>query len=83
MKNLQAHAPEAMKAFAAFDRAAVADGAIPGRYKELMAFAVPCSTQCPDCIEIHANDARGLGTSDREIAQALLVAAPSPRGHMR
>ncbi len=75
MKDLETHAPEAMKAFVAFDRAAVADGAIPGKYKELIAIAVACTTQCPYCIEIHSNNARKLGTSDREIAEAVLVAA--------
>ena len=30
MKNLEANAPEAMKAFVAFDKAALAEGAIPG-----------------------------------------------------
>jgi hypothetical protein len=29
MKNLETHAPEAMKAFVAFDKAALTDGAIP------------------------------------------------------
>jgi AhpD family alkylhydroperoxidase len=75
MKNLEAHAPEAMNAFVAFDKAALAEGAIPRKYKELMALAVAFTTQCPYCIEIHANNARGLGTSDREIAEAVLVAA--------
>ena len=75
MKDLETHAPEAMKAFVAFDRAAVADGAISGKYKELIAIAVACTTQCPYCIEIHSNNARKLGTSDREIAEAVLVAA--------
>jgi AhpD family alkylhydroperoxidase len=74
MKNLEALAPEAMRAFVAFDKAAVADGAIPGKYKELIALGVAFTTQCPYCIEIHANNAR-LGTSDREIAEAVLVAA--------
>jgi len=75
MKDLETHAPEAMKAFVAFDKAAVAEGAIPGKYKELMALAVAFTTQCPYCIEIHANNARKLGTSDQEIAEAVLVAA--------
>ena len=75
MKDLETHAPEAMKAFVAFDRAAVADGAISGKYKELIAIAVACTTQCPYCIEIHSNNARKLGTSDREIDEAVLVAA--------
>jgi alkylhydroperoxidase/carboxymuconolactone decarboxylase family protein YurZ len=40
MKSLETNAPEAMKAFVAFDRAALAEGAIPRKYKELMALAV-------------------------------------------
>ncbi len=75
MKDLATHAPEAMKAFVAFDKAAVADGAIPAKYKELMTLSVAFTTQCPYCIEIHADNARGLGTSDQEIAEAVLVAA--------
>jgi AhpD family alkylhydroperoxidase len=75
MKALEAHAPETMKAFVAFDKAAVAEGAIPGKYKELMALAVAFTTQCPYCIEIHSTNARKLGTSDQEIAEAVLVAA--------
>jgi AhpD family alkylhydroperoxidase len=74
MRNLEAHAPEAMKAFVAFDKAALAEGAIPSKYKELMALAVAFTTQCPYCIEFHANKARALGTSDQEIAEAVLVA---------
>ena len=75
MKTLEALAPEAMKAFMAFDKAAVADGAIPAKYKELMALSVAFTTQCPYCIDIHARNARGLGTTDQEIAEAALVAA--------
>lgn len=75
LENLEAHAPEAMRAFVAFDKAALAEGAIPAKYKELMALAVAFTTQCPYCIEIHSNNARKFGTSDREIAEAILVAA--------
>jgi len=75
LKNLEANAPEAMKAFVAFDKAALAGGAIPAKYKELMALAVAFTTQCPYCIEIHSNKARGIGASEQEIAEAVLVAA--------
>jgi AhpD family alkylhydroperoxidase len=75
MKNLEANAPEAMKAFVAFDKAALAGGAIPGKYKELMALAVALTTQCPYCIEIHSNKAREIGASDQEIAEVVLIAA--------
>lgn len=64
-----------MRAFVAFDKASLAEGAIPRKYKELMALAVAFTTQCPYCIELHSNKARELGTLDREIAEAVLVAA--------
>lgn len=75
IKLLEALAPEAMKAFVAFDKAALAEGAISKKYKELIALGVAFTTQCPYCIEIHTNNAHRTGASDREIAEAVLVAA--------
>src|SRR5688572_21799005 len=40
IKKMNELAPELMKAFWAFDKAAVAEGAIPVKYKELIAVAV-------------------------------------------
>ena len=68
-------APEVMKAFWAFDKAAVADGVIPVKYKELIAVGVALTTQCPYCIEIHSNNARKAGATDAELAEAGMVAA--------
>jgi len=75
IKLLDANAPEAMKAFWAFDKAALAAGAIPAKYKELMAIAVAFTTQCPYCIELHTGRAREAGASEQEIAEAVLVTA--------
>lgn len=75
LKLIDANAPEAMKAFMAFDKAAMAAGAIPVKYKELIALAVTFTTQCPYCIEIHSGRARQAGVTDAEIAEAVLVAA--------
>lgn len=75
LKKMDASAPEGMKAFWAFDKAAMAAGAIPVKYKELMALAVAFTTQCPYCIELHSKRAREAGGSDREIAEAVVVAA--------
>jgi AhpD family alkylhydroperoxidase len=63
LKLLDANAPEGMKAFWAFDKAAMAEGAIPVKYKELIALGVGFTTQCPYCIEIHSNRARQAGAS--------------------
>ena len=59
----------------AFDKAALAAGAISVKYKELIALGVAVTTQCPYCIEIHAGNAREVGASEQEIAEAVLVAA--------
>lgn len=68
-------APESWKGFREFDRAAMADGAIPARTKELIAVAVTMTTQCPYCIAIHTQRARAAGCSDAELAEAVMVAA--------
>ncbi|HNO33509.1 MAG TPA: carboxymuconolactone decarboxylase family protein [Nitrospira sp.] len=75
MKDLVTLAPEAMTAFIAFDKAALADGIIPKKYKELIALGVAFTTQCPYCIDIHANSARKVGASEPELAETVLVAA--------
>jgi AhpD family alkylhydroperoxidase len=64
LKNMNSLAPEVMKAFWAFDKAAVAAGAIPVKYKELIAVAVALTTQCPYCIDIHSGNARKAGATD-------------------
>ncbi len=61
-----------MKAFWAFDKAAVADGAIPVKYKELIAVAQ--TTQCQYCIDIHAANARKAGATEAELVEAAQVA---------
>jgi AhpD family alkylhydroperoxidase len=75
LKKMDALAPEVMKAFWAFDKAAVASGAIPVKYKELIAVAVALTTQCPYCIAIHNGNARKAGATDAEIVEAAMVAA--------
>jgi AhpD family alkylhydroperoxidase len=66
---------EAQDAFFAFDKAALADGAIPKKYKELMAIAVALTTQCPYCIEIHKQAALKAGVTPEELAETVTLAA--------
>src|SRR5882672_147530 len=75
LKNMDALAPDVMKAFWAFDKAAVAAGAIPVKYKELIAVAVALTTQCPYCIDIHSGNARKAGATETELVEASMVAA--------
>jgi AhpD family alkylhydroperoxidase len=75
LKKMERLAPEVMKAFWAFDKISVAEGAIPVKYKELIAVAVALTTQCPYCIEIHGDNARKAGATEAELTEAAMVAA--------
>ena len=68
-------APESTAKFWQYDQAAVADGVIPKKYKELMAIAVALTTQCAYCIEIHRQKAVEAGASENELAETIHVAA--------
>src|SRR3981189_3556948 len=75
LKKMDELAPEVMKAFWEFDKLAVAEGAIPVKYKELIAVAVALTTQCTYCIDIHSSNARKAGATDAEMVEAAMVAA--------
>jgi AhpD family alkylhydroperoxidase len=75
LKTLGKGAPKAMDAFWAFDKAAMADGVVPKKYKELIALAVALTTQCPYCLEVHRGAAVTAGASPEEIAETAMVAA--------
>ena len=75
LRSMDSLSPQVMKAFWAFDKAALADGAIPAKYKELIAVAVALTTQCPYCIDIHSGNARKAGATDTELVEVAMVAA--------
>src|SRR5262249_24864863 len=51
------------------------DGKIPRKYRELIALAVACTTQCPYCIEVHTKAAKAAGASREEVVESSLLAA--------
>lgn len=51
------------------------DGKIPRKYRELIALAVACTTQCPYCLDVHARAAKKAGASREEVTEAALLAA--------
>jgi AhpD family alkylhydroperoxidase len=75
LKTLGKGAPKAMDAFKAFDKAALEDGVVPKKYKELIALGVALTTQCPYCLDIHRGNAVAAGATLEEIAETALVAA--------
>jgi AhpD family alkylhydroperoxidase len=51
------------------------NGAIPKKYRELIAIAVSATTQCPYCLEAHAKAAHAAGATREEVVEASLIAA--------
>ncbi len=51
------------------------DGAIPRKYRELIALSVVLTTQCPYCIEVHVKAAKTAGESREEITESTFIAA--------
>jgi AhpD family alkylhydroperoxidase len=80
LKQLNEGAPEAMKAFWAFDKAVFQPGTIDSLHKQLMAVAVALTTQCPYCIELHVKAAREAGATDEMLAETATVAAAMRAG---
>ncbi|HAU07229.1 MAG TPA: alkylhydroperoxidase [Gammaproteobacteria bacterium] len=74
LAELKTHSPKALEAFQALDKAALGDGAIPKKYKELMALAVALTTQCPYCLEIHQAEAKKAGATAEELSETVFIA---------
>ena len=69
-------APSEAEAFVAFDKAVGrGDGAIPPKYRELIALAVALTTQCAYCIDVHTGRALEAGATRGELAETAFIAA--------
>jgi len=76
LKDMSKLAPAEFNAWLNLDKiVAREDGAIPRKYRELIALAVACTTQCPYCIEVHTKAAKGAGASREEITESAFLAA--------
>jgi len=73
-------APKADAAFRAFNDAVFADGALPGKTKQLIAVAAAHVTQCPYCIRGHTRAALKAGATREELMEAIWVAAEMRAG---
>ena len=71
---------ELLESFTTFDGKAFEEGALPKKYKELIAVAAAHITRCPYCIEGHTRRAKKNGATDEEIAEAIFVAVAMNAG---
>src|ERR1700737_454366 len=74
--DLKALAPAEFKGFVALDAIVGREGgAIPKKYRELIAVAVACTTQCPYCLDVHTRGAKRAGATREEVTGGALLAA--------
>jgi AhpD family alkylhydroperoxidase len=73
-RSLRDAIPETWAGFATMHHAAVAEGDLPARIKELMALAIAVVKGCDGCIAYHAKAAARRGATPEETAEALGVA---------
>ena len=75
LKEMRKLAPAEFQAWLDLDKiVGRADGAIPKKYRELIAVAVACTTLCPYCIEVHAKAAKSAGATREELVEASFLA---------
>lgn len=68
-----AGAKETLTEFNAMSTAALADGALDKKTKELIALAIGVAKQCDGCIGFHTRTLKRLGATDEEIAEVLAM----------
>ena len=76
LREFKELAPAEFSTFVEFDKTVGReDGAIPRKYRELIAIAVACTTQCPYCLDVHTRAAKRAGATRAEVAEAAMLAA--------
>jgi AhpD family alkylhydroperoxidase len=76
LRDMKQLAPTEFEAWLGLEKmVAREDGAIPRKYRELIALGIALTTQCPYCLDVHTRAAKRAGASREEIAEAAFLAA--------
>ncbi len=75
MMELKNESGEDAQAFFGFTMAALGEGELSKKEKELIATAVALITSCPYCIEQHVTAAKKAGATRAEVAETVFIAA--------
>ena len=65
--------PDAMQAFGALSKAALAEGVVSAKHKELIALAIGITQHCSGCIGFHVKALIKLGCTRAELDEMLSV----------
>jgi AhpD family alkylhydroperoxidase len=73
MAQLRAAQPEAIQGFNQLAKAAMAEGAVSSKHKELMALAIGITQHCSGCIAFHVKALHRLACTRAELEEMLAV----------
>lgn len=73
-RKLREAIPAVYSGYLRMSAAAMGDGALPARVKELIALAIAVTRECDGCVYAHARGAASQGATGQEVAEALGVA---------
>jgi AhpD family alkylhydroperoxidase len=73
-RDLRDVIPGVYAGYAQLHGAAMADGALPGHIKELIALAIAVTRECDGCVASHARAAARRGATAEQVAEAMGVA---------
>jgi len=71
LKSLRGGAGDVMKAFSSLAQAALAQGALDPKTKELIALGISVAVRCDDCIAFHVKAAIDRGATREEVLETL------------
>jgi len=74
INTLRKNKPDVMRGFSSLSNAAMTDGALDRKTKELMALAIGVAGHCKGCIGFHIQSLVKLGATQAEIEDTLGVA---------
>jgi AhpD family alkylhydroperoxidase len=72
--KLSKEIPGTMSGFSSLHKAALADGALTKKSKELIALGIAIAACCDGCIAYHVHDSIKAGASRQEVTEAIGVA---------
>lgn len=74
IRNLHKAQPEVMKSFREMGAAALGEGVLDAKTKELLAVAISVAIRCDPCVTYHVEGARKHGATREEIAETMGLA---------
>ena len=74
LATYRAEAPETAAGFTALHHAAMAEGELDVKTKELIALGIGIAKQCIDCIGYHVIAAKKAGATRKEVTETISVA---------